>query len=155
MKYIEWLWTWIPKLFPSKPKPEPAPVDDIDVSLVHWRGPSGANAKVTCRMKDVYRKGGTIYFTHDKRDWPLDGKCDSIICLFKVNPDGSADGGKFDHDYPDTNSKPLNHMVENGYLDNKYSNEPKILPPVEGSKWALCQVNYAGTERTNFVEFPW
>jgi hypothetical protein len=155
------LWNAFKKLFKSEPKPDPDPIyDDIEVSKIHWRSqtePTGLNAKATCRLRNVSRKGGTIYFTHDARKWHIDSgeKCDCTICLFKINADGTADGGKFDHDYPNTTSKPLNHMVENGYLDNRHPSEPKILPPVAGDTWMLCQVSYDGTERTEFRKFTW
>jgi hypothetical protein len=147
MKYIEWLWTWIPKLFTSKPKPDPAPAltDDMDVSLFHWRGPSGANAKLTINLTNVKRKGGNLYYKAGDREWALKDSCDSYTCLFRVR-DGQ--GGKFDWSRPKETMKPLNHMVVNGYLDNRYPNEEPILPPVEGEEWAFLLLKRDGTERS-------
>lgn len=157
MNFFKMIWDY----FFKKPEPQPEPLkDDIDISKVHWRSqtePTGINAQITCNLWDVSRKGGTIYFKHDKRDWKIQagGSCDCTICLFKVYDDGTSDGGKFDHDYPNSTSKPLNHMIKDGYIDNRHPNDPKILPPVDNDTWALCQVSYDGKFRTPLKTLKW
>ena len=143
---------WLKSLFASKPDPAPALVDDVDPLTLHWRGPSGANAKVTINLTNVKRKGGNLYYKAGDREWPLDGTCDSYCCLFRVR-DGQ--GGKFDWSRPKETMKPLNHMVVNGYLDNRYPGETPILPPVDGEEWAFLLLKLDGTERSRAVEIKW
>jgi hypothetical protein len=134
----------------------PALVDDVDVSLLHWRGPSGAAAKVTVSLDGVKRTGGNLYYQAGARTWKLNDSCDSYACLF-VSRDGglSWDGGKFDWARPGEGLRPLNHVVQNGYLDNRYPSETPILPPVDGETWAFVLINLDGTERSEIKKFRW
>lgn len=154
-------WKWFKSLWPfSKPtpKPDPAPVlaDDVDPLTMHWRGPSGINAKLTVSLSNVKRTGGNLYYSTGAREWKLKDSCDGYSCLF-VSRDGglSWQGGKFDWCRPGETLRPLNHMVQGGYLDNRYPNEPPILPPVAGEVWAFVIINLDGTERTEIKTFTW
>ena len=130
--------------------------DDVDVSKFVWRGPSGAKAKTTCTLSNVRRDGGNLRYTKGARNWTLNDTCDSYACLF-VSRDGGATylGGKFDWSRPGESLRPLNHMVQNGYLDNRYPNEPAILPPVAGETWVYLEISLDGAERTEARKFSW
>jgi hypothetical protein len=130
--------------------------DDVDVLKFVWRGPIGAKAKITCTIANVRRDGGNLRYTKGARNWKLNGTCDSYACLF-VSRDGGATylGGKFDWSRPGESLRPLNHMAQNGYLDNRYPNEPAILPPVPGETWVYVEISLDGAERTEARKFSW
>lgn len=152
--FLKRLWDMI--FAPDVPEPAPVFTDDVDILKFHWRGPCAMGAKVVCSLSDVHRDGGNLHYKKGKRNWKLNDACDSYSCLFVSRNGGETwDGGKFDWSRPNESMRPLNHMVEGGYLDNRYPSATPILPPIHGETWAYLEISLDLKERTEIRTFKW
>ena len=149
--------------FFKKPQPQPEPLrDDVDISLLHWRGANGSKAKATADITSISRKGGNFYIKRGARTWKESGdrKCDSMCCFF-VFRGGIWDGGKFDWANRSEEAKGTNHLVPGGYLEKNRPNDQLLHPQIDGEEYLYLEVCKAddgtspGNERTRIIKGPW